>query len=95
MRVRLGYIWRSKHNWYCLGLENRSRESVCRFESCFLRHIGVSSNGRIAVSKIVNGGSSPPALAMSAECGGDETRACPEVLVEPLPKVCGVQIKRG
>ena len=26
---------------------------------------------------------------------GDETRACPEVLVEPLPKVCGVQIKRG
>ena len=32
---------------------------------------------------------------MSAECGGDETRACPEVLVEPLPKVCGVQIKRG
>ena len=30
-----------------------------------------------------------------AECGGDETRACPEVLVEPLPKVCDVQIKRG
>ena len=26
---------------------------------------------------------------------GDETKACPEVLVEPLPKVCGVQIKRG
>ena len=26
---------------------------------------------------------------------GDEARACPEVLVEPLPKVCGVQIKRG
>jgi hypothetical protein len=26
---------------------------------------------------------------------GDEARACPEVLVEPLPKVCGIQIKRG
>ena len=29
------------------------------------------------------------------ESDGDEARACPEVLVEPLPKVCGVQIKRG
>ena len=29
------------------------------------------------------------------ESGGDEARACPEVLVEPLPKVCGIQIKRG
>ena len=58
-------------------------------------NIGVSSNGRIAVSKIVNGSSNLSALAMSAECGGVEARACPEVLVEPLPKVCGVQIKRG
>jgi len=30
-----------------------------------------------------------------AECGGDEARACPEVLVEPLPKVGSIRIKRG
>ena len=31
-------IWRSKHNWYCHGLENRSSATACRFESCLLRH---------------------------------------------------------
>ena len=30
-------IWRSKHNWYCHGLENRSPARTCRFESCLLR----------------------------------------------------------
>ena len=29
--------WKSKHNWYCLGLENRSSARVCRFESCLFR----------------------------------------------------------
>ena len=37
--LSISIIWRSKHNWYCHGLENRSRESVCRFESCLLRHM--------------------------------------------------------
>ena len=31
-------LWRSKHNWYCHGLENRSSATACRFESCLLRH---------------------------------------------------------
>ena len=30
-------LWRSKHNWYCHGLENRSGATLCRFESCLLR----------------------------------------------------------
>ena len=32
-------LWRSKHNWYCLGLENRSGATLCRFESCLLRQM--------------------------------------------------------
>ena len=32
-------IWRVKHNWHCLGLENRSCESMWEFESLTLRQI--------------------------------------------------------
>ena len=31
------HIWRGKHNWHCSGLENRSRATVCGFESHPLR----------------------------------------------------------
>ena len=37
LSVQAIYIWRVKHNWHCLGLENRSRESVWEFESLTLR----------------------------------------------------------
>ena len=38
MRItNIARLWRGRHNWHCSGLENRSRATVCGFESHPLR----------------------------------------------------------
>ena len=56
-------------------------------------HVWVKSRLHLEMPSLQRGNLPPKTLKHLPF--GVETRACPEVLVEPLPKVGGVQIKRG